>query len=147
MNGAGLSITAWSVQNGYCRHRSWRTRDSSVTRGHKSRAQDSCLSTASGILLSAAVTGAASSVGAAADCRDLEILQQQAANHVAELCDAARKGDTGAMYWLGLAYLEGQILNDYDRGLAWLKKAAFRGNEEAQRMYDFISSAEVGPGC
>ena len=51
------------------------------------------------------------------------------------------------MYWLGLAYIEGQILNDYDKGLGWLKMASFHGNKEAQRMYEFITSAQIGPGC
>lgn len=82
-----------------------------------------------------------------ADCQEIEPLKVEAASHLAELCDAAHAGDVGAMYWLGLAYIEGQVLNDYDRGLAWLKKASFRGNEEAKRMYEFISSAQIGPGC
>lgn len=82
-----------------------------------------------------------------ADCREDEPLRTESKRHIEELCDAAHTGDVGAMYWLGLAYIEGQVLNDYDEGLAWLKKASFRGNEEAKRMYEFISSAQIGPGC
>lgn len=82
-----------------------------------------------------------------ADCQEIEPLRAEAEAHLAELCEAAHAGDAGAMYWLGLAYIEGKVLNDYDRGLAWLKKASFRGNDEAKRMYEFISSAQIGPGC
>lgn len=82
-----------------------------------------------------------------ADCHDAEVRKAESLNHIRELCAAAESGNAGAMYWLGLAYIEGQVLNDYDKGLRWLKKASFRGNEEAQRVYDFISSAEIGPEC
>ena len=80
------------------------------------------------------------------ECHDV-LNEQRERDHLFELCEAAEQGDPGAMYWLGLAYIEGVVLNDYDRGLAWLKKAKFAGNQEAGRLYDFISSAEIGPGC
>lgn len=99
------------------------------------------------IMLLAMGAGIAASPASHANCDDTEILKADMKQHLAELCDAAETGDSGAMYWLGLAYIEGHVLDDYDQGVAWLKKAAFRGNEEAQRMYEFISSAEVGPGC
>lgn len=99
------------------------------------------------VLPLAVSAGVMASPSSYADCDKAEVLKVDAERHVAELCDAAKTGDSGAMYWLGLAYIEGQVLDDYDRGVAWLKKAAFRGNKEAERMYEFISSAEVGPGC
>ena len=99
------------------------------------------------VLPLAVSAGLMSSPSSYADCDKAEVLRADAERHLAELCDAARKGDSGAMYWLGLAYIEGQVLDDYDRGIAWLQKAAFRGNKEAERMVEFISSAEVGPGC
>ena len=73
--------------------------------------------------------------------------QDKERDHLFDMCEAAGQGDAGAMYWLGLAYIEGVVLNDYDKGVSWLKKAAYAGNEEASRLYEFISSAEVGPGC
>jgi TPR repeat protein len=99
------------------------------------------------ILPLAASSGLVIGPSSRADCHNIAPLKAEAVAHLAELCDAAHAGDAGAMYWLGLAYIEGEVLNDYDRGLAWLKKASFRGNEEAARMYEFISSAQVGPGC
>jgi TPR repeat protein len=100
------------------------------------------------MVLSLAVSaGVIASPYSYADCHEAETLKAEAEKHVAELCDAAKSGDPGAMYWLGLAYIEGHVLDDYDQGIAWLKKAAFRGNREAERMYEFISSAQVGPGC
>lgn len=68
-------------------------------------------------------------------------------DYLFDMCESAKQGDAGAMYWLGLAYIEGVVLNDYDKGVSWLKKAAYAGNKEASRLYEFISSAEVGPGC
>ena len=99
------------------------------------------------ILPLAATYGLSISSSSYAECHEIEPLQAEAEAHLDELCDAAHAGDVGAMYWLGLAYIEGHVLNDYDRGLAWLKKASFRGNKEAKRMYEFISSAQIGPGC
>ena len=64
-----------------------------------------------------------------------------------ELCQAAREGDPGAMYSLGLAYIEGVVVDDYDKGVAWLKKASFAGNSEATKLYEFIGNAQIGPGC
>lgn len=94
-------------------------------------------------LLSASGTPQAAS---ADECHDV-LTEERERDHLFELCEAAEQGDAGAMYWLGLAYIEGVLLNDYDRGLAWLKKASFAGNEQATRLYEFISSAEIGPGC
>lgn len=99
------------------------------------------------VLPLAVIAGVVASPSSYAHCHEAHPLKPEAEKHLAELCDAAESGDPGAMYWLGLAYLEGHVLNDYDQGVAWLKKAAFRGNREAERMYEFISSAQVGPGC
>ena len=99
------------------------------------------------ILPLAVSAGILASPSSHADCHEADVLKTEAEVRLTDLCDAAKSGDAGAMYWLGMAYIEGQILNDYDRGVAWLRKASFRGNEEAARMYEFISSAEVGPGC
>lgn len=89
--------------------------------------------------------GVVSSTPCSAKCHDTEVLKAEA--HLAQLCEAAERGNVDAMYWLGLAYLDGQVLDNYDKGLAWLKKAAFRGNHEADQMYEFINSAQIGPGC
>lgn len=99
------------------------------------------------ILPLAVSAGVLASPSSHADCHKADARKAEAEAHLTGLCDAAKSGDAEAMYWLGMAYIEGRILNDYDRGVAWLKKASFRGNEEAARMYEFISSAEVGPGC
>lgn len=99
------------------------------------------------ILSLAASSGLAVSPSSCADCHDIGPLKAEPEVHLDELCNAAHAGDAGAMYWLGLAYIEGRVLNNYDRGLDWLKKASFRGNEEAKRMYEFITSAQIGPGC
>ena len=48
------------------------------------------------------------------------------------------------MYWLGLAYIEGKVLNDYEQGVAWLKETARLGNIEAARMYEFMENAFSG---
>ena len=83
---------------------------------------------------------------AATDCYDvLDISSTR--DHIFALCEAAENGDLGAMYWLGVAFIEGAVVSDYDQGISWLKRASFAGNAYAQRLYEFISSAEIGPGC
>lgn len=83
---------------------------------------------------------------AATDCFDV-MGSSIKRDHIFDLCEAAEKGDPGAMYWLGVAFIEGVVVADYDRGVFWLRKATRAGNKEAERLYNFIDSAQIGPGC
>ena len=50
---------------------------------------------------------------------------------------ALRNGDAGAEYNLGVNYLEGEGLQmDKKLGRYWLRRAAARGDEDAQKLLD-----------
>lgn len=97
-------------------------------------------------LLSMSAMASASHANECLDIRS-ECQQPEQRDHLIKLCEAAKSGNAGAMYWLGLAYIEGVVLKDYDKGVEWLKKASFAGNQDASRLYEYIDSAQIGPGC
>ena len=52
---------------------------------------------------------------------------------VDDLTKKANSGDAQAMYDLGMAYMNGDgIDNDDAKGVSWLEKAAYKGHSEAQ---------------
>lgn len=49
----------------------------------------------------------------------------------------AEKGNSGCMYYLGLMYYEGEVVDvDWDMAREWLDKAAEAGNEKAQQFIE-----------
>ena len=86
--------------------------------------------------------------GRAADDGIKKVSEDEKPPSVIKLQTAASRGNPEAMYELAMLHVEGGIPNaDYDQGIRLLKKAAAKGNQDAQRMYAFMDNAFSGEGC
>ncbi len=65
-----------------------------------------------------------------------------------QLLSQARHGDAEAQFRLGLAYLNGEeVEEDADAALAWLGEAAGHGHYQASLIYEQLVDEDFGIGC